>query len=295
MRIGGTGSEWEAPHEPASVTHSVNMKPQGKIWSDAIGEWGRWLAAGGKSVETRKQRLYHLRRFSQEVGKAPWSVSVDDLAEYLSNPVWGAEARRSCRAALRGFYTWAQATGRRKDNPGALLPPIKAPRGRPRPAPQSALEQALARADERTRLMVRLAACEGLRRGEIARAHTRDLVDTPDGWSLRVLGKGGVVRVVPVGALIAATIRQMPEGFLFPGKIDGHLSPAYVGKLVSRVLPQGYTTHTLRHRFASIAYATERDIRAVQELLGHATVATTQIYTAIPDGALRRAVAGAAA
>lgn len=54
------------------------------------------------------------------------------------------------------------------------------------------------------------------------------------------------------------------------------------------------TTHTLRHRFASAAYRADRDIRAVQELLGHASVATTQIYTAVPDDAVRRA-AGVAA
>lgn len=70
-------------------------------------------------------------------------------------------------------------------------------------------------------------------------------------------------------------------------------APAHVGKLISRTLPAGWTTHTLRHRFASQAYAVDRDIRAVQELLGHASVVTTQIYTAIPDNARRRAAAGA--
>lgn len=48
-----------------------------------------------------------------------------------------------------------------------------------------------------------------------------------------------------------------------------------------------WTAHTLRHRFASTAYAGSRDIRTVQELLGHSSVATTQIYTAVPDGSIR--------
>ena len=65
-------------------------------------------------------------------------------------------------------------------------------------------------------------------------------------------------------------------------------------KLIARTLPDAWTTHTLRHRFASAAYAADRDIRAVQELLGHASVSTTQIYTAIPAEAARRAVASAA-
>ena len=63
---------------------------------------------------------------------------------------------------------------------------------------------------------------------------------------------------------------------------------------LARTLPDAWTTHTLRHRFASAAYAADRDIRAVQELLGHASVSTTQIYTAIPAEAARRAVASAA-
>ena len=52
---------------------------------------------------------------------------------------------------------------------------------------------------------------------------------------------------------------------------------AYLGKLVSEALGPGYTAHMLRHRFASLAYAVERDLRAVQELLGHAKIETTQV------------------
>ncbi len=79
-----------------------------------------------------------------------------------------------------------------------------------------------------------------------------------------------------------------------PGRTDGHLSPAHVGKLVSAALGPNRSTHTLRHRFASRAYAADRDILAVQELLGHACVATTQIYTLVLDGALRAAAQVAA-
>jgi integrase/recombinase XerC len=61
---------------------------------------------------------------------------------------------------------------------------------------------------------------------------------------------------------------------------------------VARVLPEGFTTHSLRHRFATAAYGVERDLRAVQELLGHAKPETTARYAAVPDGALAAAVAG---
>ena len=113
------------------------------------------------------------------------------------------------------------------------------------------------------------------------------------GYALTVTGKGGKTRTVPISDSLAAAIEARGSGWTFPGLTDGHLGAERVGQLVARALPAGWTCHTLRHRFASAAYRAERDIRAVQELLGHASVATTQIYTAVPDDAKRRAALAA--
>lgn len=148
--------------------------------------------------------------------------------------------------------------------------------------------------DRRVATMVRLGAQAGLRCCEICRVHRRDVTETAAGYRLRVLGKGRKVRVIPITKALAFEILAA-DGWLFPGQVDGHLSAAYVSKLVSRALPEGWTAHTLRHRFASRAYiGADKDIRAVQELLGHASVATTQIYTAVEDDVMRRAVEFAA-
>jgi site-specific recombinase XerD len=82
--------------------------------------------------------------------------------------------------------------------------------------------------------------------------------------------------------------RSLPP---FPVTIRDHPN---VSKLLSRALGAGWTAHQLRHRFASTAYAAERDLRAVQELLGHSKPETTARYTAIPEGAKRAAVLAAA-
>ena len=84
------------------------------------------------------------------------------------------------------------------------------------------------------------------------------------------------------------------DGWLFPSDLsrDQPITPAHLGKMIAAVLPAGWTTHTLRHRFATKAYKSGRDLRAVQELLGHMKPETTAIYAAVPDGALAAAVAG---
>jgi site-specific recombinase XerD len=264
-------------------------------WQASITTWEGWLRAANRPETTIYLRLYHLRRFAGDHPKVhPWEMTLDLLIVWLAEFKWKAETRRSYRSSLRQFYTWGHLTGRINGNPAALLPAVTPPRGRPRPAPDGIFLVALCKAGERERLMLRLAAHTGLRRGEIAKVHTDDLEADLDGWSLRVVGKGGKVRLVPLLDDLVSEIQLCPGGYLFPGKIDGHLSPSYVGKLISQLLEGHWTAHTLRHRFAGKAYAAERDIRAVQELLGHASVVTTQIYTPVPSGALRSAVAAAA-
>jgi integrase/recombinase XerD len=73
------------------------------------------------------------------------------------------------------------------------------------------------------------------------------------------------------------------------------LTPHWLGRTVSAALGSGLTTHTLRHRAATTAYAGTHDLRAVQEMLGHSKPETTAQYTAIPDSSIRAAVAAAAA
>jgi putative phage integrase len=81
--------------------------------------------------------------------------------------------------------------------------------------------------------------------------------------------------------------------WVFPGDDSGHISPGWLGKLVSRALPSDWTPHKLRHRFASRAYSVEHDLRAVQVALGHASIATTQIYVSTDDMAVTRAARAA--
>jgi site-specific recombinase XerD len=83
-------------------------------------------------------------------------------------------------------------------------------------------------------------------------------------------------------------------GYVFPGQIDGHLSPDAVGRLVSRLMPRRWSMHKLRHRYATRGFNGTHNLLAVRDALGHASVATTQIYTAVTLADVR-AVSEAAA
>lgn len=137
--------------------------------------------------------------------------------------------------------------------------------------------------------MARLAAYAGLRASEIARVQGSDL----HGDMLRVLGKGGKVRWVPVmNARLVVQLRDL-TGWAFPSPAGGHLTPGHVTRLLSEALPDGWTAHTLRHRFATVAYDGTRDLLSVSELLGHARPETTQRYVRLSADALRAAVSAA--
>jgi len=110
---------------------------------------------------------------------------------------------------------------------------------------------------------------------------------------LRVVGKGGKTRLVPIHPRLRDALAAV-DGYAFPGRFGGHLSDNNVGVRCRRLLGGGYGAHSGRHRFATKAYASNRDIFAVQQLLGHSKPETTMRYTQLPDDALRDAVFGIA-
>lgn len=264
--------------------------------SGDVAHWVTWMTAANNAPDTIAQRVYHVTRLFRETRGDPWSISSDELIDWLGSKQWRPNTLRSYRASFRAFFTWGQGVGKRPDNPALLIPRVIMPRGVPRPTPEVVYRQALLEADERVRLMIHLAAICGLRRGEIARVRHEDVAQDLLGWSLHVKGKGGHERWVPLPNELAIELRRQSHGWVFPSSgRPGPLTPAHVGKLVARALPDKWTCHTLRHRCGTVAYARSKDLRAVQELLGHARTDTTALYTKIPASSIREAMEAAAA
>ena len=260
-------------------------------WRKSINGWTDTLRAAGLSAQTIKSRRYkmvHLAALLMPSG--PEDVTTEQIVQVFARQQWKPETRKAYRNTISSFFRWLRKSGHRADDPSQDVPRVKKPHAHPRPCPDRYIKAALEKATESEKLMIRLGAECGLRRGEIARVHSDDVVPDNVGRSLMVRGKGDKQRIVPMPDDLADMV-MAAHGYLFHGRFGGHVEESYVGDHISRLLPNGYGAHTLRHRFATAAYAATHDLFVVAELLGHESVETTEHYVAMPDGRLREATA----
>ncbi len=251
------------------------------------------MRASRLTPQTIELRSSHLRRLARAgLAESPWSVTSQQLINWAGAHAWRRETARAMRSSLRRFWGWGVDVGRTLTNPALALPEIQAETPSPRPATATTVRAAICAAEPRVALMLRLANELGLRRGEVAQVHpANDLVRDPSGWSLLVHGKGLRKRVLPLPDDLARELLAVGDDFLFPSPNGGHLSPHWVGSLVSRALGDGTTMHQLRHLCATEIHDATRDVRLVQVLLGHASLATTQRYIAVDQAQIRSALA----
>lgn len=260
-------------------------------WRESINGWTDTLKAAGLSAQTIKSRRYkmvHLATLLMPSG--PKDVTTEQIVQAFARQQWKPETRKAYRNTISSFFRWLHKSCRRSDDPSLDVPRVKKPHAHPRPCPDRYIAAAMEKATSSEKLMIRLGAECGLRRGEIARVHSDDVVADSTGRSLIVRGKGDKQRIVPLPDDLAGVIMDA-RGYLFPGRFGGHVEESYIGDHISRLLPAGYAAHTLRHRFATTAYAATHDLFVVAELLGHESVETTEHYVVLPDGRLREATA----
>ncbi len=221
-----------------------------------------------------------------------------------------ARSLQRALSALRGFAKFLERAGAGRASAFSALRSPKAGRRLPRPLP---IEDARAVADVETRageardpwILSRdaavLALCygAGLRISEAISILRRD---APIGEidQIRILGKGGKIRSAPIIAPVRTAIEDYlarcpwtlkPKGPLFVGAKGGPLSPRIVQLAMERMrgalgLPDSATPHALRHSFATHLLARGGDLRTIQELLGHASLSTTQVYTQVDSARL---------
>lgn len=229
-----------------------------------------------------------------------------DLRAFLSfRRQDGAGARTLGRglAGIRSFLRFLERRGLANATGAATLRSPRQPKSLPKPLTAADAKRIVA-ADEqltnepwiaaRDGAVLTLLYGAGLRISEALNLQARELADSED-RTLRVVGKGGKTRLVPVlpaaFQAVAEYRRLCPfpldaQGLLFRGAKGGPLNPAMVQRAMRRLrsvmsLPDTATPHALRHSFATHLLGRGGDLRTIQELLGHASLSTTQVYTGV--------------
>ncbi len=197
-------------------------------------------------------------------------------------------------SACRSLYRWLLKQGRLQASPADGVRAPKAPRKLPQVLDVDEAVQLVQLPTDaplglRDRALLELFYSSGLRLSEVCTLRWGDL--DFDGGLVTVLGKGSKQRIVPVGSHARAALRDwqressgQPDGFVFPGRTGGRISARAIQLRIKQLAQrQGMFKrvhpHLLRHSFASHVLESSGDLRGVQELLGHADIATTQIYT----------------
>ena len=294
------------PRDPDIARHLQHLAVERRLaartlalYGEALDRLQRFALAAG--VPLRRAEMQHIRRWAAQLhgaGLAPRSIAL-------------------ALSAWRGLYRWLGGEGAVAANP---VEGVRAPRAA-QPLPKAlSVDDAVALVAHRgheaaSPLLAARDACIaellygcGLRVGElvgldaVASATAAGWIDAPDA-SAHVLGKGSKRRSVPVGqpalrALEAwlarrGEVARKDEPALFVSRRGTRLTPSQVrSRLKAQALAAGLPTHVhphmLRHSFASHVLQSSGDLRAVQELLGHANITTTQVYTKLDFGHLSK-------
>lgn len=282
--------------------------------ADILEAWGTYLAQGRRrSPHTVRAYVATATRLLDALGDTDWTALAQlnavslrqQLASRRQDGIGNVSAAREL-SALKSFLAFAREQA---GIPDAMPPRLRGPRvkkGLPRPVtPDEAVNLAAMIEDDarepwigaRDRAVLLLLYGAGLR---IAEALSLQGAALPLGHTLAVTGKGGKQRVVPILPIVRDGVddylSKCPwpverDKALFRGAKGGPLSPGMVQKAMARAraalgLPPTATPHALRHSFATHLLGAGADLRSLQELLGHASLGSTQIYTKVDAATL---------
>lgn len=222
-------------------------------------------------------------------------ATAEDVQRFIDAKHVGARTRYTWISAISCFSRWAVQTGHLPHDPTLGITRPKLRRTLPRPIADEDLAVAISMADPQMRCWLILAAYAGLRCAEIA-VLCRDDILTADEL-LRVVGKGGKERLVPMHPLVLEALAAWPKPRqnrpLFQRPAGGAWPPALLSRTASVYLHDigiDATMHQLRHWFATNTLRRSGNLRTVQGLLGHSSPTTTAIYTQFCDEDARAAV-----
>ena len=270
------------------------------------------------TLESYQRDLGDFSGFAKSQGEDPSDADVDLIRKYLKHlDNTGMAARTQARrlSALRQFFRFLYAERIRKDDPTTVIDSPKLGRTLPKYLSEEEVDRLLACAanhagaeGKRLVALMEILYATGLRVTELVGLPLRAL--SRDGLMLMVRGKGDKERIVPLSEPASDAIQDYlvvrqrfePKGkknspFMFSSRAkQGHLTRARFAQILKELAveaaldPRRVSPHVLRHSFASHLLAHGADLRALQQMLGHADISTTQIYTHVLDERLKQLV-----
>jgi integrase/recombinase XerC len=253
------------------------------------------------TIKSYRRDLECLRIYCEQNNFSLWSeLRVHNIRRFAANSFGQGLGARSIQrrlSGIRSFMNYLIREGKLKQNPAVNVSAPKAPKRLPDTLDADQMARLLdikgeKPADDRDRAMLELLYSSGLRLAELVGLDLGD-VDLADA-TVRVTGKGNKTRIVPVGRYAREAVKKWQqirvhmanadEKALFVGQRGKRISPRSVQSRVKlrateSGLPQRIHPHLFRHSFATHLLESSSDLRGVQELLGHADISSTQIYT----------------
>ncbi len=271
-----------------------------------------YLRQKGSSTHTIRAYSGDLAEFSAFIGELDWveidHVTIRSFLSHLFDKGNGKATVARALAAVRSLYKWLAREGVVEQNPARLVATPKLPKKLPRVPTIEEMNSVLdgdaaklASFPERDRLMLELLYGCGIRNSELVGIDLEDI--SPANEAILIRGKGKKERMVPFGDAVIAAMREYlprrlqviedsrhgklsstPTPALLTNLRGGRLTTRSVGRIVKRLavtagLPSDVHPHTLRHAFGTHLLEEGADLRAIQEMLGHERLSTTQRYT----------------
>jgi site-specific recombinase XerD len=268
------------------------MSPALETNESLVDKYERWMRSWDASPATIDARVGLARSRLDAWGLD--GFTVEKIQNFLATPGWSRWTRATYHAHLKSLCEYLEAAGYLRESPMEDVRSVRRPRSLPRPLSDAEMALALDRAktyrDKRVKDWIVLARRSGLRCHELAKLAGRDLTDR----GLYVLGKGGKEALLPIHPEIATMAMRYPaQGYWFPSPHGEHLHAETLSAAVSRFFSsvgiQG-SIHRVRHNFGTELLRSGADLRVVQELMRHSSLATTAVYTAVDSDRLADAI-----
>lgn len=269
---------------------------------ERVEEWRTWQRGQHLSVRTIDARIWRVKELAEFIGGDPQTATTDQVVRYMASVADRAGYREdkvrpatmaTYHSHLKAWFAWLVKMEHRLDDPMTRVPVPSPGRYAPRPVSDRELIAVFGvGVHQRTRMMMLLAAFQGLRVHEIAKIKGEhvNLLDA----QLRVIGKGNHDATLPLHPLVSAEAENFPRtGFWFPtnatgraSRGDGHVLARSVSSIIGDVFDRADVdggAHRLRHWYATTLLRDGASTRLVQTLMRHASIQSTEIYTAVAN------------